>query len=228
MSDVEFDDEAGALIEPIGRLQADDRIAAACRGSANPLALRWLAETLQLSEADVVADVGAGLGGPAAWMRSHVGCGVVAADPSQAAVGGARRLFGLMAVQATAASAPFLGDGFDAVLLLGVLSVVDDRAAVIREARRIGRRVGVLDYCSTNADTVRAGGSRFPPAQVLAADLASVWADVRVKRVDEPAPAAWTRAAEQAHAGVPRPKSERDVADAIEAGRLLPYALVGR
>jgi SAM-dependent methyltransferase len=169
-----------------------------------------------------------GLGGPAAWMRSYIGCSVVASDPSPEAVAGAHRLFGLVTVQATAASAPFAVDGFDAVLLLGVLSVVDDWTSVVREARRISRRVGVLEYCSASAETLCVGGSRFPTADGLAAELATAWDEVRVLRVDEPSPASWDRAAERAHDGVQQPNSEREVVDAIESGKLVAYALVGR
>jgi SAM-dependent methyltransferase len=161
-------------------------------------------------------------------MRSQIGCRVIAADPSPAAVSGTCRLFGLPAVRATAASAPFADDAFDAVLLLGVLSVVDDRTSVIREARRIGRAVGVLDYCSTSTETLCVGGSRFPSPEALTAEVASTWPEVIVRRVDEPTPPAWDRAGERAHAGVARPRSERDVVDAIESGRLVPHALVGR
>ena len=228
MSDTEFVDEADQLVDRIARLQGEDRVAAACRGSANPAALRWLAEELELSSGRLVADLGAGLGGPAAWMRSRVRCSVVASDPSPTAAAGAQELFGLATVRATAGSAPFATGAFDAVLLLGVLSVVDDRASVVREARRIGRGVGILDYCSTSAEDLRVGGSRFPTAEELAAETRSAWEHIRVMRIDEPTPESWVRAAERAHAGVPRPSSEVEVVDAIEAGRLVAYALVGR
>ncbi len=224
----EFVDAAGALIGRIAAMDDADRIAAACRGSANPAALRWLADTLQLTPEDVVVDAGTGLGGPAAWLRAEVRCAIVAADPSPTAAAGARQLFGLPAVQAPAAPAPFADRAFDAVLLLGVLSVVDDRATVLREALRTGRRVGVLDYCSTSADTVHAGGSAFAPPEQLAGELRQLWTHVDLVRVDAPTPAAWNQAAERARAGVPQPDSEREVVDAIESGRLTLHALVGR
>ncbi len=225
--DAEFDDEAGELADRIVHFDGEDRIAAACRGSANPAALAWLAETLQLTGDENVADLGAGLGGPAAWMRTHIGCDVIASDPSSAASHGARRLFGLTAVRAEAGNAPFVRDAFDAVLLLGVLSVVDERGPVLREALRIGRRVGVLDYCSATATTLDVGGSRFASADTLANDVAAVYRQVRMRHIDEPAPASWGRAVERAHAGVAQPDSERDVVDAVETGRLVLYALVG-
>lgn len=86
-------------------------------------------------------------------------------------------------VQATAASTPFAVDGFDAVMLLGVLSVVDDRTSVVREARRLGRLVGVLDYCSASSETLCVAGSRFPSVDELTAEMASAWEQVSVMRV---------------------------------------------
>ncbi len=228
MSDAEFVDEAGELLSRIERLHGNERIAAACRGSANPAALRWLVEALELGPGRIVADLGAGLGGPAEWIRSVAGCRVVAADPSPTAVAGARRLFGLDSVQSTAASAPFVDGTFDAVLLLGVLSVVDARAAVLREASRIGGSVGVLDYCSASSETSCVGGSRFPTPTDVTAELSSMWGQVRSVRIDEPTPPSWSRAADRAHAGIPTPRSERDVIEAIEAGRLVAHAFVGR
>ena len=88
-------------------------------------------------------------------------------------------------------------------MLLGVLSVVDDRTSVVREARRLGRLVGVLDYCSASAETLCVAGSRFPSVDELTAEMASAWEQVSVMRVDEPTPAPWDRAAERAHDGVP-------------------------
>ena len=226
-NDDEFVEEAAALVERFEAMRGEDRIAAACRGSANPAALQWLVDTLGLTADHRVADLGAGLGGPAAWVRARVGCEVVAADPSPTAAAGALRLFGPPAVQAGAATAPFADDAFDAVLLLGVLSVVDDRLATVGEAHRVGRCVGVLDYCSTTGATVAAGGSEFATADQLAAEIGTAWEHVSTVRVDTPTPDDWARAAERAQAGVPEPPSEREVAEAIESGRLALYALVG-
>lgn len=226
-NDAEFVEEAAALVARIAAMRGEDRIAAACRGSANPAALRWLVDTLGLTRDHRLADLGAGLGGPAAWVRAMVGCEVVAADPSPAATAGALRLFGPPAVQAGAAAAPFADDAFEAVLLLGVLPVLDDRLAAVREARRVGRRVGVLDYCSTTGAAVAAGGSSFVTADQLTAEIGGAWEHVSAVRVDTPTPDAWARAAERAQAGVPEPPSEREVAEAIESGRLALYALVG-
>lgn len=226
-ADAEFVDEAAELVERIAGMGGTERIAAACRGSANPAALRWLADALALAADHRVVDLGGGLGGPAAWLRNEVGCEVIAADPSPPAAAAVTRLFGLPSVQATAASAPFADGAFDVALLLGVVSVVDDRLAVIREARRVGARVGVLDYCSTTGSTLTAGGSDFPSAEQLAAELGAVWERVESVRVDAPTPDDWARAAERAQAGVPEPPSEREVAAAIEAGRLELFAFAG-
>ena len=123
VSEAEFEDQAGELVERIELLDGEERIAAACRGSANPAALQWIADTLSISSEHTVADLGAGLGGPAGWLRQQAGCDVIASDPSWPALDGARRLFGLRAIQATADASPFGDDSRDVVLLLGVLSV---------------------------------------------------------------------------------------------------------
>ena len=228
VSEAEFEDQAGELVERIELLDGEERIAAACRGSANPAALQWIADTLSISSEHTVADLGAGLGGPAGWLRQQAGCDVIASDPSWPAVDGARRLFGLRAIQATADASPFGDDSCEGVLLLGVLSVVDDRCSVVDEARRIGRSIAVLDYCATSRDELPVGGSRFPSVDLLAAELASAWTGIQVARVDDPIPESWQRAAERVQAGVPKPQTERDVVDAIESGRLAPHALVAR
>lgn len=228
VSEAEFEDQAGELVGRIELLDGEERIAAACRGSANLAALQWMADTLAVSSDHTVADLGAGLGGPAAWLRERVGCDVIASDPSWPAVDGARRLFGLRATQATAGASPFGDDSCDVVLLLGVLSVVDDRCAVLREAHRIGHCIAVLDYCATSKDELRVGGSRFPSVDVLAAEIGSIWRGLHVARVDGPIPDSWRRAAERVQAGVPKPRTEREVVEAIESGRLAPHALVAR
>ena len=228
MSDPEFGDEAGRLAARIAQMDGEDRIAAACRGSANPAALRWLCEWAGLSAQHRVADVGAGLGGPAAWLRDTVGCTVVAGDPSPESIAGARDLFALDVVRADASASPFADGAFAAVWLLGVLSVVDDRSAALIEARRIGTTLGVLDYCSMTGREQHVGGSRFPTVDQLVTEVGDRWSHLEWAMADQPAPESWTRAADRAQAGVPRPASERAVAEAIEAGDLVPHVLAAR
>ena len=145
MSDTEFGEHAAAIADRIRMLAPDDRIAAACRGSGNPGALAWLAESLRLGNTTAVVDLGAGLGGPAAWMRSRYGCTVVAVEPATPAARAAASLFELPTVVAPANQAPFAADSFDAALLIGVVSVTPSPGNFLAEASRIARELGLLD-----------------------------------------------------------------------------------
>jgi len=229
VGDVEFDVEAAALADRMAAMDIDDRMAAACRGSANPAALAWLAEELSIAPTTKVGDLGAGLGGPAAWLQRRWGCSIVAVEPAQGAVMGAQRLFDLVVVQAAAHHLPFADAAFDIGLLLGVVSVVDDLGAVLRESARVANRLGVLDYCSTSSATVAAGGSTFrTPEGLAAAFRADGWVVDQIVSIDVPTPTPWGRAADAAQGGVDVPPSERAVAAAIESGRLGPQMVTAR
>jgi hypothetical protein len=95
MSDTEFGEQAASIAAQIPELPSEDRIAAACRGSGNPVALAWLAENLQLNESATVVDLGAGLGGPAEWMRARYQCTVIAVEPEPQAAAAGSSLFAL-------------------------------------------------------------------------------------------------------------------------------------
>ena len=223
----EFDVQAAAIAEQLPGLDIDARIAAACRGSGNPAALAWLAENLRISEASRVIDLGAGLGGPAAWLQRRYRCEVFAMEPAFGAVAAAGSIFGLIAICGSADGAPFPTDAFTDALLLGVLSVVDDRRAVLSEAQRIAASVGVLDYCSTSDRSVRTGGSEFPSVDQLVGDVrASGWNVAEHANLTVPAPQTWTDAAEAID--VAEEPSERAVIDAIDEGRIAPVMVVGR
>lgn len=229
MIDVEFNAEASTLADRIAALDIDDRIAAACRGSANPAALAWLAEELSIGPTSLVGDLGAGLGGPATWLNRRWQCPIVAVDPSPGAVAGARSLFGLDVVQAAADQLPFPDAVFDIGLLLGVVSVVDGLDAVLREAGRVARRLGLLDYCSTSPATLDAGGSTFRTPQGLVEALgAGGWDVDQIVSIDVPTPTPWARAADAAQNGVDMPSSEQEVAEAIESGLLVPRMVTAR
>lgn len=231
MTDAEFDVQAAAIaaelsqLDRAGGLAPHELIAASCRGSANPAALAWLAEGLMLERGSKVADLGSGLGGPSSWIAARYGCVVVALEPAPRAAVASASLFPLTVVNASSAAVPFRADAFDAALLLGVLSVVDDVMGVLREARRVGRRLGVLEYCSTTGTDVRAGGSRFPPAATLADKMASVgWLVEQSSPMPITAPRSWALAVDKVD--VPATESENEVAAAIEAGSIEPHLMV--
>lgn len=211
------------LLEDVGRRE---RIAVACRGSANPAVLAWLAEALALSGSSVVADLGAGLGGPAAWMVDRYRCRVLALEPAGAAARGMGPLFGLSPVRAGAAGVPLRDGCADAALLLGVVSVVPEPAAALREARRVAAGLGLLDYCSTTGGAVTAGGSTFPTPDRLDALLAATgWSVEEAADVDLPSPPSWSRAVERL-SPEHTPDDEAEVAAAVADGRIRPRLLV--
>ena len=110
-------------------------------------------------------------------------------------------------------------------LLLGVVSVVDSPAAVLGEARRVTRRLGVLDYCSTTGATLSTGGSHFLTVDDLAASVRDAgWTVAQTSDVTMPAPQRWTDASDALD--VTPEASEMAVRQAIERGDLLPHVLV--
>lgn len=227
MSSDEFERGAAAIIEQVSSLPLAERYAAAARGSANPAALAWLAEGLQLGTASRVVDLGAGMGGPAGWLIERYGCSVVAVDPAASAAMAGVELFGLRVVRAGALALPLRDDAFDAGLLLGVVSVVADPVALLVEARRVARRVGVLEWCATRPHPVCAGGSTFPTPDGLLASLAEAGWDVQQSSaMTLAAPHSWHGAAEQID--TPPDPDEQAVAAAIEHGELAPYVAVAQ
>jgi len=224
MSDTEFGDQAAQIATRMRDLRLDDQIAAACRGSGNPVALAWIAENLRLNDASTVVDLGAGLGGPSAWMRSRYGCDVVAVEPEEQAARAAASTFGLPTVVAAADRAPFAADAFGVALLLGVVSVVTNPHTVLGEARRVAGALGLMDYCSTGPEPVCAGGSTFLTQHRLREVVSLFWRLGQFAAVSVEAPRTWVRASDDVQA-VPNP-DETDVTRAIDDGRIAPIMLV--
>lgn len=222
VSHVEFDQQASAIADLIPSLPEADRIAAACRGSGNPAALSWLAEGLRLDESTTVVDLGAGLGGPSAWLHKHYGCHCINLEVASRAA--AADIFATPTICGSAEQAPIRTDSVDVALLLGVLSVVARAELVLREACRIARRLGVLEYCSTTDTAVGAGGSTFLPAEHLRDQVSAAdWDIVQMIAVSVPPPTTWTDAAELIDIE-PEP-TESEVIDAIQSGLLVPFML---
>lgn len=231
MADAEFDGQATAIAARVRDLASDgaiaphERFAAACRGSANPAALAWIAENLALQRSSTVADLGSGLGGPASWIAARYGCVVVALEPAPSAAAASRALFPLRVVNASSTAVPFRTGAFDAALLLGVVSVVDDGVGVLGEARRVARTLGLLDYCSTQFGAVYAGGSCFrTPTALQRLVAAAGWRVEQASPMPVQAPRSWSDAA--AKVNVRSESNEAEVAAVIEAGSIAPYMLV--
>lgn len=223
MSEEEFERE-GRSWHRLAGLDRRDAIARACRGSGDPAALAWLAEGLRLGAGSRVVDIGGGLGGPSAWLVDRYAARPVCTDPVADLSLGARRLFGLPAVVADGGALPFADDAFDAALLLGVLSVVDDQAAVLAEAARLAPSVGAITYLATGEEPLDVGGSTFVPEPILADWLRAAG----LRPVAGPAspglppPPGWEDEDQ------PDDPAEDDVVSAIEAGRIAPAVLLAR
>ena len=148
----EFGTVAEWTAEVAARLGPDYAVPAACRGSGQPAALDWLLAHLDPEPGALLADVGAGLGGPAAYAVAKTGLRPLMLEPEHAACRAAARLFGLPAIQADATAVP-LADGRAGVAWsLGVLCTLpsrDAQLAMLRELRRIvgpGGRIGLMVY----------------------------------------------------------------------------------
>ena len=133
----EFDDVAGWTADAVRRLGDRHAIPAACRGSASPTALAWLAEACELSVGMRLLDVGAGVGGPAAWAAERFGVSPILLEPMPAACRAASTLFGLPVVLADGQKIPLRTASVDVAWCLGVLCTVEDKAGLLSEMHRV-------------------------------------------------------------------------------------------
>lgn len=213
-------------------LDRPDAVRAACRGSGNPAALAWLAEALELTDDSLVIDVGGGLGGPCAWLHDHYGCSTLSIDPVADATRCATEVFGVAGAVADGAHLPVPDASFDAALLLGVLSVVDEPRLILAETARVSAQVGLIAYCSTGGSAVRCGGSRFgTPAELHDLLHATGW-HLRLGPCPPglPPPPDWSDADVDGAAesvGTDDP-DEREVVAALADGRIEPLVAVAR
>jgi SAM-dependent methyltransferase len=172
--EAEFDTVAAWTADVARDLGPGHHVPAGCRGSGGPAALRWFLDRLAPAPRTPFLDVGAGVGGPAAFAAQEAGVRPVLTEPQGGACRAARRLFGLPVVQA--GSALPVGDGAVGVgWCLGVLCTVPDQPQLLRELRRVlapDARFGLLVYVAER-DEVRDApeGNHFPTAAALAALL---------------------------------------------------------
>jgi len=153
--------EFGTVAEWTARVAADlgseYYIPAACRGSGQPALLDWLLERLDPRPGELMIDVGAGLGGPAAYATRQAGVRTVLAEPEPGACRAAVLLFGASVVRGDATALPF-GDAIAGLAwCLGVLCTATGTAAqraMLGQLRRVvrpGGRVGLLVYLAVAA-----------------------------------------------------------------------------
>lgn len=180
--EIEFDLLAGWTEAAVRELGPEYAIPAGCRGSGSPSDLAWLAEALVVGPDTRVADVGSGVGGPAAWLADHFGAQPVCVEPMPGAAAAGRRLFGLPTVVAGAEALPLMSGAVDAVECLGVLCTIPrpQRPAVMRELRRVLRPEGDLGLLvfvarwggsSEDLPDALPEGNDFPSEEALSALL---------------------------------------------------------
>jgi SAM-dependent methyltransferase len=115
-------------------------------------ALDWLLARLAPRAGELMIDVGAGVGGPAAYAAARTGARPVLVEPEPGACRAAVRLFHALVVQADARALPFPDACADVMWSLGVLCTTDgpqSQLAMLRELRRVSRpagRIGLLVY----------------------------------------------------------------------------------
>jgi SAM-dependent methyltransferase len=207
--EAEFGAVAEWTAEVAARLGPDHAIPAACRGSGQPAALDWLLAGLEAAPGTLLADVGAGLGGPAAYAAARAGIRPLLLEPEHAACRAAARLFGAPVIQADATALPLADGRADAAWSLGVLCTLPSREAqlaMLRELRRVagpGGRIGLLVYVATRLPLDDPPeGNRFPAS----GDLASL---VREAGLD-------VLSATDAHRMTAAPADWQDRAEAVE------------
>jgi SAM-dependent methyltransferase len=173
--EAEFDTVAVWTEQVVEELGPDYAIPAACRGSGSESWLAWLADALQVQPGEAFLDAGAGLGGPAAWLREHRAAAPVLAEPMEGACVSARRLFKMPTVAAWSEALPFRDQAFDGGWLLGVLCTTTHKPRVLGELRRVlraGSRLGLLVLVKVVEEIGEAPeGNEFPTHESLRADL---------------------------------------------------------
>lgn len=117
---------------------ADDELPAAVSpGASLPTVLHNIAAALP-SSSRMLVDIGSGLGGASEYLRRLTGARVVGVEPSEPARHTAGRCFPLLQQVAGVAAATGLTDECaDAVVMCGVLSLLDEPHAVFTEAMRL-------------------------------------------------------------------------------------------
>ena len=169
--EAEFDTVAAWTADVALDLGPEHHVPAGCRGSGGPAALRWFLEHLRPVPRAVFLDVGAGVGGPAAFAAQEAGVLPVLTEPQAGACRAARRVFGLPVLQA-GSDLPVRDGSVSYGWCLGVLCTVADQPALLRELRRVlapDARFGLLVYVAEH-DEVRDApeGNHFPTVDGLA------------------------------------------------------------
>ena len=194
--EAEFDTVAEWTAQVAVDLGPEYYIPAACRGSGQPAALDWLLDGLRPAPGELLLDVGAGVGGPAAYAAASTGVRPVLAEPEPDACRAAARLFGFPVVQADATALPFRSGAVRLAWCLGVLCTAtgpDAQLAMLRELRRVvrpGGLIGLLVFLAvTGTLDDPPQGNHFPTSTGLHALLGRAGLDVTAVADSEDMPA---------------------------------------
>jgi SAM-dependent methyltransferase len=166
----EFGTFAGWTREAAESLGERYAVPAACRGSGTPAALQWMLERLRVGPGEVLLDVGAGLGGPAAVAVAGRAVRAVCLEPEPEACLAASSMLGLAAARATADRIPLCDNAADAIWSLGTLCTTNDKARWLQEWRRVLRPRGALALLvlvSTSEPFSVDTGNAFPSEEEL-------------------------------------------------------------
>lgn len=174
--DAEFDTVAEWTADAAEALGAGHFLAAGCRGSGGPATLDLLLDGLAVEAGDRLLDVGAGVGGPAAYAQRTRALESVLIEPEAGACRAARRLFGLPTVRSDGLALPFPAGAFARAWSLGVLCTTADHRAALRELRRVlsaGGRLALLVYVASGKLPEQPEGNHFPSPDSLRSDAAA-------------------------------------------------------
>jgi SAM-dependent methyltransferase len=183
--EAEFDVLATWTSEAVAALGPDHAIPAACRGTASPAALAWLGEACELAEGARLLDVGAGVGGPAAYAAERFGVRPVLVEPMVGACRAAVSLFDHPALAGSGERLPLASGSVDVTWCLGVLCTTKAKSALLAELHRVtrpGRPVGLFVLVANRPVVDPPEGNTFPGPDELTTLLDRAALDV-VQRV---------------------------------------------
>ena len=189
--DIEFGRYAEWLAEAALALELPDPVPAACRGTANPVLFERMADSIGARPGMTVLDLGCGIGGPGAWLATERGCNVIGVDLMEPGVRALKRLFPEQpAVVASSTSLPFPNARFDAVWILGVIELIADKNAALREVQRVlapRGRVGLYTYVARAPLNHVPRADRFEPVETVRSAIAAAGLEiVEAERVELP------------------------------------------